>query len=66
MRRSTLARKRLTAVFLVGGLLLYSPVVALFERPVSLVGIPLLYFYLFGVWALVIAAAAWAVGGWKE
>jgi hypothetical protein len=66
VRRSILARKRLTAVFLVGLVLLYSPLIALFEGPVTFFGIPVLYFYLFGVWAAVIASAALVVGGVKE
>ncbi len=54
------------AVFLVGVMLFYSPLIALFEGSATLFGIPVLYFYLFGVWALVIASAAMVVGGVKE
>jgi hypothetical protein len=56
----------LTAVFLVGLVLFYSPLIALFEGAATLFGIPVLYFYLFGVWAAVIASAALVVGGVKE
>lgn len=66
MRRSTLLRKRLAAVFLMGAFLLYSPAVSLFEGGASLFGVPLLYYYLFGVWILVIAAAAWNVERGRE
>ncbi len=66
MARSTLTRQRLVVVFLIGFLLLFSPVVCLFERPIGWYGIPLLYFYLFGVWALIIAATVWVVGTGEE
>ena len=66
MRRSTLLPQRLMTVFLIGFLLLFSPIVALFERPLSLFGIPVLYLYLFGVWAAIIAATALIVSGDEE
>ncbi len=59
MRQSTLSRQRLATVFIIGALLLFSPVISLFDRPADWFGIPLLYLYLFGVWALLIAAMAW-------
>jgi len=61
MRRSTLTRQRLVALFFVGLFLLFSPVVLLFDRPLMLCGIPLLYIYLFGVWVLLIAVSAWTL-----
>ena len=66
MRRSTLWPQRLTTVFLIGVLLLFSPIVALVERPLSFFGIPVLYLYLFGVWAAIIAAMALIVSGDEE
>ncbi len=59
MHRSTLTRQRLTVVFLIGVLLLFSPLIQLFDRPVTWQGIPLLYLYLFVVWAGLISAMAW-------
>lgn len=59
VRRATLRRQRLIVVFLMGILLLFSPVFSLFERPGAWLGIPFLYFYLFGTWAALIAATAW-------
>ena len=59
MRRSTLSRQRLATVFIIGALLLFSPVISLFDRPIAWFGIPLLYLYLFGVWAVLITAMAW-------
>ena len=66
MHRSTLTAQRLAALFLAGFLLLYSPVVTLFDRPLSWFGVPLLYFYLFGSWAIIIAVTAWIVRGRDE
>jgi hypothetical protein len=40
----------------VGALLLSYPVLAIFNRPVMLAGIPILYLYLFGLWVAGIAA----------
>jgi len=62
VQRSELTRQRLVAVFLGGVLLLYSPFIALFEGHGDWLGIPVLYLYLFGVWAVIIAVTAWVVG----
>jgi len=58
MFNSTLRRQRLAALFLVGLLLWFSPLVLRFERAGDLLGIPMLYWYLFGSWALLVGAAA--------
>jgi hypothetical protein len=65
MRRAILTSQRLLAVFLTGMLLLFSPIVSLFDRPVFWFGIPLIYLYLFSVWAILIAAMALIIGGKK-
>lgn len=46
---------RLAALFLLGALLFNYPLLALFNRPDWLAGIPLLYFYVYAAWALMIA-----------
>ena len=48
-------------MFLLGLLLFNYPLLALFGRPVDVVGIPLIYAYLFLAWALVIGLLAWIV-----
>lgn len=58
MKRSGMTGQRLSAVFLLGCVLLNYPVLFLFTRHVAIAGIPLLYVYLFGVWALLIAIMA--------
>lgn len=46
------AGERLVLLFVLGALLLNFPVLAIFHRATTLGGIPTLYLYLFGVWAL--------------
>ena len=61
MSPSTFSSTRLAAVVLLGLLLFNYPLLALFGRPVDVVGIPLIYAYLFLAWALVIGLLAWIV-----
>ena len=50
--------QRLIALFLFGALLLNYPIVSLFAGAAQLFGVPLLYVYVFFVWALLIALMA--------
>ena len=52
---------RLVALCLLGWLLFNFPVLALFNRPGTVFGVPLLYAWIFGAWILLIALMAWAV-----
>ena len=61
--RKGLAAQRLVAVFLTGALLFNYPLLALFNRPLLVFGIPLVYAYVFAAWALVIALMALAIRG---
>lgn len=65
MRRAILTSQRLLAVFLIGMLLLFSPIVSLFDQPLFWFGIPLIYLYLFTVWAILILAMALIIGSQK-
>jgi hypothetical protein len=47
--------KRLMGVCLLGWILLTGPILSLFNRPTLVFGIPLLFLYVFSVWALLIA-----------
>ncbi len=58
MRNSLLARQRLVGIFLIGVLLLYSPVLMLFDRAAEWGGFPISYLYLFGVWLVLVVLAA--------
>ena len=52
------ATQRLIAVFMAGCVLFNYPILALFNVPARLFGVPILYLYLFAAWALVIGAMA--------
>lgn len=52
---------RLVALCLLGWLLFNYPVLALFNRATLVLGIPLVYAYIFGAWALLIALIALVV-----
>jgi hypothetical protein len=54
MVNRTLRAQRLVALFLLGCLLFSYPLLALFDNRGALFGIPLLFAYLFGAWALLI------------
>jgi hypothetical protein len=47
------------ALFMLGCLLFSYPMLTLFEQPATVLGVPLVYAYLFGAWMLLIALAAW-------
>ncbi len=49
-----LKNQRLVCVFVFGWILFNHPILALFGRPVTWGGVPLLYAYIFLLWALVI------------
>jgi hypothetical protein len=53
--------QRLVALFLLGCLLLNYPLLSLFNRIGTFMGIPVLYFWLFAVWALLIVLMAFVV-----
>ena len=59
--RTTMKGPRLVAVFLLGVLLFNYPLLAVFNAPASLFGVPVLYLYLFFVWALIILLLAIAM-----
>lgn len=58
MRRG-LAEQRLVVVFLAGVVLFNYPVLMLFDRPELPFGFPLLYVFVFVVWAALIALISW-------
>ena len=50
--------QRLVALSLLGGLLFNYPILSLFAGNARILGIPLIYFYLFAAWVIVIALMA--------
>lgn len=61
MIKATLTGQRLVAVFLLGCVLVNYPVLSVFDPAGTRGGIPVLYLYVFGVWAAVIALMAWII-----
>ncbi len=53
------ARDAILAATVLGALLLLPPILPYFDRPVTMLGMPLIVVYLFGVWLAVIGI------GWK-
>jgi len=49
--------QRLVLLFVLGSLLINFPILAIFNQPATVAGIPILYLYLFGVWAVGIVVA---------
>lgn len=58
MRKPSLTGQRLAALFLLGFLLLNYPLLSLSGGGQIWFGIPVLYLYIFGVWAALIALIA--------
>ncbi len=54
MRRDVGSTARVIAVFLVGCLAFGYPLLALFNVPATVLGVPVLYLYVFGAWAALI------------
>ena len=48
--------RRLVGLFLLGFVLFNYPIISLFSIEADLLGIPVLYYYCFGVWVLMIIA----------
>jgi len=52
--------RRLCALFLLGSILFGYPVISLFSQSAFIFGIPLLYFYVFSTWVVLILLIAGA------
>ncbi len=55
-------RDLLVTLFVLGLVLLSWPFLVIVNRPVAVLGIPLLVLYFFGVWAGIIALLFWLTG----
>jgi hypothetical protein len=58
MIRRNRTQEQLVALFALGALLLLPPLLVIFNRPVRVLGVPVLYLYLFLAWAAVIGLTA--------
>lgn len=56
---AALTRQRLGALFAAGLMLLNFPLLGLWERPVTVLGLPLFPLALFTLWAVLIVLLAW-------
>ncbi|MBI2307399.1 MAG: hypothetical protein HYU78_08860 [Rhodocyclales bacterium] len=61
MQRSSLSGQRLVLIFMLGSFLFNYPLLSLFDRARTLFDAPLVFVYLFAVWAALIALMAWVV-----
>ena len=61
MQRPELGKQRLIFLFLMAVLVLNPPFLTIFDIPRTLLGVPVLYIYLFACWATLIALAAIAI-----
>jgi hypothetical protein len=52
---------RMAALFGLGALAFSPPLLAIFAKPEMVNGIPLLYLYLFGIWAVLIVLLAYGI-----
>ncbi|MBL8482651.1 MAG: hypothetical protein JNJ60_10665 [Rhodocyclaceae bacterium] len=66
MTRSKLTAQRLAALFLAGWMVFNYPLLSLFNLPHTVLGIPLLYVYVFAAWAIMIGFMAWLVERRKD
>lgn len=64
--RSTVTGDRLIALFLLGVLLLTPPMMAIFNVELLVLGIPLLFLYLFGAWLIVVLLVALILRAGKD
>ncbi len=53
--------ERLVVLFLFGIMVLSPPFMFIFDRPAQIAGIPVLYLYLFVIWAVIITLIAFAI-----
>ena len=61
MYRSRLTAQRLAAIFLLGAALFDFPLLALFNRAATVMGMPVLYAYIFAAWLGFIALMAFVI-----
>ncbi len=59
--KPTIKSQHLLALFLLGCLLFNYPLLALFNWPSLVFGIPVLFIYVFGAWALLIGLLAFVI-----
>jgi hypothetical protein len=66
MNSTGITRQRLAAVFLLGCALSNYPLLSLFNKPGEIFNVPLLYIYIFALWAVLIALMAYVIEKRKD
>lgn len=66
MARPSATSEGSIATFLFAMLALNPPVLTIFSVEVFFFGIPLLYLYLFAVWAIIVGLVAWIAGAGRR
>jgi Na+-driven multidrug efflux pump len=66
MNSSGITRQRLAAIFLLGSVLFNYPLLSLFNKPEEILDVPLLYIYIFALWAVLIALMAYVIEKRKD
>ncbi len=61
MNKPYIKTQRLAALFVLGSLLFNYPLLALFNHPILVAGVPLLYLYIYAAWAVLIMLLALVV-----
>lgn len=59
--RPGLVNERLMALFVLGVVMITPPFIGVFNKPVMVLNVPLLYVYLFAAWVLLIVLMALAI-----
>ena len=59
MIKAILTGQRLVALFVFGWVMLNYPLLSVFNVNRAWLGIPVLYLYVFGAWAVLVALMAW-------
>jgi hypothetical protein len=66
MRSNVGTAARVVVVFLLGCLAFGYPLLALVNLPATVLGVPVLYLYVFGAWGALILLIAWATSRARE
>ncbi|MPZ42928.1 MAG: hypothetical protein GEV05_05910 [Betaproteobacteria bacterium] len=61
MREPNIDPQKLVATFLLGAVLFNYPILSLFNRAAAILGIPVVYAYIFLAWGGLIALTVWIV-----
>ena len=61
MREPNIDQQKLLAIFLLGVVMFNYPILSLFNKAASALGVPIVYVYIVLAWAGLIALVAWSV-----